>query len=362
MKYALSLVVLVATLSFAGSAFSGGCAETFSIKGYTKVWVYMFGAENSDPANSFRGYNWTTFQARLNDNIYACLGTHFKTWSGNKAVQVADVFLNMNIIPELSVKAGQFRVPIGWAFNCSGGGIYFLDRAYYTTTTEFKNFSGRDIGVQLHGQFDMVGLDVGIFNGTGAYTDADTSTNKKIAALLTVDATDWLTFAGGVSMIGQPKHDETVEIVPDSFVVVTVEEWSATGINAYALVDYPLSETADLIFQGEFLQAGYAGPEVISGEWEAGMTYNALLGVNIGLNNSFLTGIMPAVRYESLSPYEFVVVGADAAEDNITVIDGCLNCYLTAKNDIQIGVRNVSYEDADMDGYMDMYLGWRMNF
>ncbi|NOQ21506.1 MAG: hypothetical protein GQ565_02490 [Candidatus Aegiribacteria sp.] len=355
MKYALGLVVLVATLSFAGSDFSGGCGETFGIMGYTKVWFNMFGAENHDPANSFRGYNWTSFIGRLNENVYGCVGTQFKTWNGNTSIQVCDAFLNMKIIPELSIKAGQFRVPIGWAFNCSGGGIYFLDRAYYTTTTEFKNFSGRDIGVQLHGQFDMVGLDLGIYNGTGAYTDADTSTNKKIAALVTVDVTDWLTFAGGVSMIGQP-------VLHDTSGAVSQDEWSATAFDAYALVDYPLSETADLIFQGEFLQSGYAGPERIGGEWESAMAYNALLGVNIGIENSFLTGIMPAVRYESLSPYEFVEVGQDAAEDNITVMDFCLNCYITPKNNIQIGGRNFSYENENMDGHTDMYLGWRMNF
>ncbi|RKZ06835.1 hypothetical protein DRQ25_13030 [Candidatus Fermentibacteria bacterium] len=353
MKYALGLVVLVAALSFAGSDFSGGCAETFGISGYTKAWIYMNGTEDYNPANTFRAYNWTSFTARLNDNVYGSVGTQFATYNGDMDIQVCDAFLNMDIIPELSIKAGQFKIPFGYAFNCAGGGIYFLDRAAVTGMPEFTNYGGRDVGLKLHGQFDMVGIDVAYFNGTGAYTDADTTITKEFAALLTVKATDWLTVAGGVAMIGQPAITDTSG---------TVEEWSATGIDAYVLVDYPISENADLIFQGEFLQSGYAGPEVIGGEWEAGMAFYGLLGVNIGLENSFLTSIMPAVRYESLSPYEFVVVGADAAEDNITVIDGCLNCYLTPMNDIQIGVRNVAYEADTMDGYTDMYLGWRMNF
>lgn len=355
MKFALGLIVLVAMLSFAGSTFDGGCAETFGISGYTKAWVYMFGEEDHDPENSFRAYNWTAFTARLTDNVYGCVGTQFNTYNGNSSIQVCDVFLNMDIIPELSIKAGQFKIPLGYAFTCSGGGIYFLDRAAVTGTTEFNNFGGRDVGVQLHGQFDMVGIDVGYFNGTGAYDDAlDSLANKEIAALLTVDATDWLTIAGGFAIIGQP------ELVEDT--VITQEEWSATAFDVYLLADYPLSDAADLRFEGEFLQAGYAGAEDIGGEWEAAMAYYAMMGVNFQLENSFLASVMPAVRYESLSPYEYVVPDEDAVEEDITIIDGCVNCYLTPKHNIQIGVRNISYQDEDMEGYTDMYLGWRMNF
>ncbi len=354
MKYALCIVALVATLSFAGSTFDGGCADTFGINGYTKAWFYMFGAENSDPENTFRGYNWTAFTARLNDDVYGCVGTQFKTYDGNSSIQVCDAFLNMNIVPELSIRAGQFKIPFGWAFNCSGGGLYFLDRAAVTGTEDFTNFGGRDVGIKLHGQFDMVGIDVAYFNGTGSYTDADDAVNKEFAALLTVDATDWLTIAGGVAMIGAPQLD--------SAVVVTQEKWDATGIDAYVLADYPLSDASNLIFEGEFMQAGWTEPEVVGGEGKSGMAYYAMLGVNFDLEDGFLTSIMPAVRYESLSPSYFLVVGEDDPEDNITVMDFCLNCYLTPANTIQIGGRNVSYEDEDLEGYTDMYLGWRMNF
>ncbi len=359
MKYALSLVVLVAALSFAGSDFSGGCAETFGISGYTKAWVYMYGEDNlmrDDTEYTFRAYNWTSFTARLNDYVYGSVGTQFATYNGDHDIQVCDAFLNMDIIPELSIKAGQFKVPFGYAFNCAGGGIYFLDRAALVSTTDFNNFGGRDIGVKLHGQFDMVGIDVAYFNGQGAYTDADTTVNNEFAALLSVDATDWLTIAAGVAMIGEP-------VLYDSAgTTVVQEEWSATGIDAYVLVDYPISDNADLTFQGEFMQSGWAGPELIGAEGQDGNAFYALLGVNFALENSFLASIMPAVRYESLSPSYSLPVGDPEWENGITVIDGCLNCYLTPKNDIQIGVRNVSYEDENMDGYMDMYLGWRMNF
>ena len=357
MKYALGLVALVAALSFAGSDFSGGCAETFGISGYTKAWVYMYGEDNlsrGDTQYTFRAYNWTSFTARLNDYVYGSVGTQFATYNGDYDIQVCDAFLNMDIIPELSIKAGQFKVPFGYAFNCAGGGIYFLDRAAVTGTSDFNNFGGRDVGIKLHGQFDMVGVDVAFFNGQGAYTDADTTVTNEFAALLSVDATDWLTIAAGVAMIGEPQLD--------SAGVVTQEEWSATGIDAYVLVDYPISPSADLIFQGEFMQAGWDEAADIGGEGNDGSAFYALAGVNFGLENSFLASIMPAVRYESISPSYYQVINDPAPENSYTVIDGCVNCYLTPKNDIQIGVRNVAFEDDTMDGYTDMYLGWRMSF
>jgi hypothetical protein len=293
------------------------------------------------------------------------VGAQFKSWNGNSTLQVCDAFLNMNIVPELSIKAGQFKIPFGWAYNSSGGGQYFLDRAAVTDTGDFGNFGGRDVGLALHGQLDMVGVDVSYFNGTGTYTDADTTVNKEFAALLTVKATDWLTIAGGTAMIGQPNHQEMV-ITEDTLGADTsylsVKEWSATGIDAYVLVDYPISETANLIFQGEFMQTGYAGPDITNYEKTAGTAYYATLGANFGLENSFLSGIMPVIRYESLSPATNFASGATEPKDNTTVMDFGLNCYLTPRNTIQIGGRNVSYEADNVDGYTDMYLGWRMNF
>jgi len=371
MKYALGLIVFITMLGFAGSTFNGGCADTFGIKGYTKAWIYMYGSENHDPANTFRAYNWTTFMARLNDSVFGCVGTQFKTWNGSSSLQVCDAFLNMNIVPELSIKAGQFKIPFGWAFNSPGGAQCFLDRSAIAGTTEFANFGGRDIGLSIHGQFDMIGVDVAYFNGTGTYTDADSSNNKEFVALLTVKAADWLTIAGGAAMTGQPKHDvvipASIQISGDSVIVipestVTIEEWSATGIDAYALVNYPLSDASKLVFQGEFLQTGYTGAQPANGEWSSAMAYSAMLGVNFDLEDSFLAGIMPAVRYENLSPYEFVVTGASAAKDNETVMDFAVNCFLTPANTIQIGGRNFSFENENLDGYTDFYLGWRMNF
>ena len=87
-----------------------------------------------------------------------------------------------------------------------------------------------------------------------------------------------------------------------------------------------------------------------------------MLLMKIGLEGDFLSAIMPAIRYESLDPMEYYPSGGTAAEDKTTVIDFCLNFYNGDNHDIQLGGRNVGFEADGVDGYTDMYLGWRMRF
>jgi hypothetical protein len=353
MKYALALIALVTVLAFAGGEFGTGCAEMFKISGYNKAWIYMWGQDYADPDMSFRAYNWTAFQANLNDWVSGGVGLEFNSYSGNIDLQVCDAWLMGQLAPEFSLKAGQFKVPFGHAFTCSGGGIYFLDRAALASTMDFGYYGGRDIGLNAHAQFDMVGIDLGLYNGNGAYMDSDTTTNMQFVAGVTLDAADWMTFGAGVSMIGQPELTDSGVVVQDS--------WSGTGIDAYLLVNYPVSETADLVFEGEYLNAGWAGPDYDGFTEEAGSDFYAMLGVKIGLEG-FLSAIMPAVRYESLDPMELVADGGTNAEDKTTVIDFCLNFYNGDNHDIQLGGRNWGFENDNIDGYTDMYLGWRMRF
>lgn len=348
MRYALALLAAVAAVSLAGSHFSGGCAEVFGISGYAKAWFYMDGEEGADPEHAFRAYNWTGFKGRLNSNTFAYLGTDFASEGGNPALHVREAYLKMDIMPELSVTAGQFKIPLVYAFNRSGGRLYFLHRAYMTTTDEFDLYGGRDVGVSLHAQYDWVGIDLGIFNGTRIYNDAENGYNKQIVAKLTLDPTEWLTVAGGMNMIGMA-DDEALE---------GDDSWSAMGINAYALVDYPVSDNTDLIFVGELLHAGCPGPDVEGVDAKDGLLFYATLGARFSLENAIISGIMPAVRLEMIDPHD--PAGGDD-EDNETVIDAALNLYINPHNNLQIGLRNYSYE-ADVDGHMDMYLGWTLNF
>lgn len=351
MKYALGLVALVAALGFAGATFSGGPGETFTIKGYTKAWFYMDGYEIANPEHAFRGYNWTTLMGRLNETTYAYLGVNYRTWDDTTPLNVCDAYVSMDVIPELNVTAGQFKMPIGYASNCPGGDLYFLDRAALTETDEFGYYGGRDVGLNLHGRFDWVGLDLGVFNGTGIHSDAENYVDKQIVAKLTLDPAEWLTVAGGVTMIGRA---ENLPEIP--------EEWSATAINAYALADYPISGSADLVFEGEFWQMPFPGPEVAGVENNAAVAFYTTLGVNFTLQDALIHSVMPAVRYESYSPSEPVATGVERAEDNETFIDFCLNVFINPYNTIQIGGRNYGFEDENSDGWTDMYLGWRLNY
>ncbi|OPL17802.1 MAG: hypothetical protein AVO35_07955 [Candidatus Aegiribacteria sp. MLS_C] len=346
MKYALALVALVSVLAMA--------EPVVDISGFAKAWFYMYGEEGANPENTFRAYDWTTVKGRLSDDVYAFVGASYSSWDSDGDLQVCDAYLTMDIVPELSIKAGQFNIPLGWANCCPGGNLYFLDRAGVVSTDEFGWYSDRDLGVNLHGQFDMVGVDVGYFNGTGIHADASEFWNKEFVGKLTLDATDWLRIAGGVGMIGQPQID--------TLGTVLQEEWSSMGINAYALADYPMSESADLIFEAEYWNFGYAGPDVDNVDEEAGMDLYATLGVHFMLDGGFLHSIMPAVRYEMYSPQEAVTTGADRAEDNTSWIDACVNCFITPSNTLQLGIRNWSFEDENLDGYTDMYLGWRLNY
>jgi hypothetical protein len=356
MKYAIALVALVTALGFAESG-CVGCDDDFGVmvNGYAKAWFYMNGAEGADPENTFRAYDYTTIRGRLSESTYANVSASYKSWDADGDFTICDAYLTMKIMPEVAITAGQFNIPLGWANCCSGGNLFFLDRAGVVGTDEFALYSDRDLGVNLHGQFDMVGVDLGYFNGTGIHADANDLCNKEFAGKLTFDATDWLRIAAGVGMVGQPD-------IEDSTGTVIQDEWSAMGINAYTLVNYPMSESADLIFQGEFWQFGYPGPDVAGYDLNAGMDYYGMLGVNFMLEDAFLYSVMPAVRYETYSPSEMVAAGADGAEDNVTWIDACVNCFITPKNTVQIGLRNYGFEDDNTDGYTDMYLGWRLNY
>ncbi len=344
MKYTLLFVAIVATLAFAD----------VEIKGLGKVWFYMYGEENHEPGSTFRAYNSTAVSGNVTENLRAAFSVSYKSWKSGGTVSVGDACLSMKVMPQLSITAGQFKIPLGWAFNRSGGKLFFLERAMVTKVPEFGNYSGKDVGINFHGDFGTVGMDLGYFNGTGIYTDASDLVNKELVGRLTCDPVEWVKLSAGVGMIGQPDVEDSGGVVQ--------EEWSAMGINAYAVADRQLSDDTKLVFETEFWHFGYAGPDIANVHEKAGMDMYADLGVNFRLDGSIFSAVMPALRYEFYSPQEAVAAGSGRAEDNVTVMDFCLNCYVTPGNTIQVGGRNVSYEDDDVDGYTDMYLGWRLSY
>jgi hypothetical protein len=86
------------------------------------------------------------------------------------------------------IKAGQFKVPFGRQELTSSGSQQFVDRS--AVSNEFAR--GRDIGVQLWGQFgregvaDLVEWRAGVFNGAGRTTSRNTNDAMQYNARVTV--------------------------------------------------------------------------------------------------------------------------------------------------------------------------------
>lgn len=351
MKYALVLIGLVSVLALAGGEFATGGSEMFKFSGYSKFRLAMYGEEHSNPGSSFNLYNYTQWSPRISEMFNGVLSfdTYYGYGSSDVTLKLSNAYLNMSIIPELSLMGGRFKVPFANAFCCSGSALPFYDRAYIVTRTDFKNFGGYDIGASLMANFGPVGLDLAYTNGTDAI--ADTTCNKQFTARLQAFPAEWLGLGAAVAIIGQPA------LGGDS-----TDSWSATGMDIYAHADYPLSESAVLNFAGEYMMLGYAGPDVDNMENKDAMSYYASLGATFDVDMGAITAIMPAIRYESFTPSYQLASGGTEPENGQTIIDFCLNLHTGNMNTFQIGGRNMGYENADIEGYTDMYAGWRMKF
>ena len=107
-------------------------------------------------------------------------------FGGGKTV-VRDAYLDARFLPELALKVGKFKSPVGLERLQSASDLVFVERAYPTSVAP-----DRDIGVDLHGEFlgGVIGYDLGVFNGVpdGATSetsgDTDQNGSKDIEARL----------------------------------------------------------------------------------------------------------------------------------------------------------------------------------
>jgi len=122
MRYALVLIGLVSVLALAGGEFATGGSEMFKFSGYTKFRLAMYGQENNNPGSSFNVYNYTQWSPRVNEMFNGVLSfdTKYGFGSSDATLKLCDAYLNMIIIPELSLMGGRFKVPFGNASCCSG--------------------------------------------------------------------------------------------------------------------------------------------------------------------------------------------------------------------------------------------------
>ena len=347
MKYALVALIAVTFVAFAGEFATGG-SEMWKFKGYSLATAYIYGEEDSDVDMGFFAMTDLTWLPRV--NAYLDAKVEFKLYSTDGDLDLEDVYLNLHFSDQVCLIGGQFKQPIGYGYLESGSGLRFLHRPMWTSYAGFDIYGARDVGFGLMTDFGMGGIDLTYTNGNGDNT-VEIDSNKMIHFHGWATPTEWVKVGGSVAMY-TAYEDSSMD---DTF--------SSTGFGGYLVVDYPASPSIDVGLIGEYLSLGWWGPEITGTEMKSAGIMTAELNANFGVENAWiLTGVQPAIRYEQIDPATQLPEGATEPEDNYGAIDFCLNLHMTEMNTLQIGARNYSYEDDNMDGYTDMYLNWRMKF
>lgn len=346
LRYLLIVTVLAGTV-LAGGEFSTGGAELLQFKGYLISDFQIYGEEDADPDMGFDIIAALEWKPRLNEWLDAKIAfkskpTAFDGDMEDLSLTTEDVLLNLHFSDNVTFSMGQFKRPFGYNYTRSGSSMYFLDRAILQDQGEFKNFGKRDIGANLNLGLDMVNFDVAFTNGAGDNEPEDDS-NKQFTLRAEIEPVDGITIAGA---LGSYSEDDSTET------------YSATGLDFYTVVDYPLSETSTLNFVGEYLIMGEPAPDNV--DMNDATAYAFTLAPEFELDGTAIQALRPAIRYETYSPS---YGGGTDPQNDETAIDFCLNLDLySSSNTLQIGGRNLSFEDENTDGYTDMYVAWRMKF
>ncbi len=340
MKRTLLVLALFALVAFAGDFATGG-AELTQFKGFGTFRWTSFGEEGNPVGNEFSDYVWMAWLPKINDNVDFCISAKHAQTTG---FEFDAMYLNMQITECLSIRGGQFKLPFGHAFTRSGGSMYFADRSMITGGN-FGTFGGYDIGAQATVEFAPVTVDLMLSNGTGADANADTTVNKQFTARLAVQPTEWLTIGGSFAMVGTPEVADTVDAV------------SANGMDFFAVANYPVSPTGTLRFVGEYMIYG-AQDNLDDATDGNGMSIMA--GYDMDLDGNFIVNVMPAVRYDAVTPTD---VTGDAEDTGVNRIDFAVNMGIFSKlNTLQVGMRMYGAEAEGFDSYNDIYANWRINF
>lgn len=352
MKISVILLAVVTLLAFAGGEFATGGSELWKFKGYNIFRLHIEGAEDPPVDFAFSGVTTIFWMPQITENLSANVCSKIFTTTGE--FKLYDLWMDWEIADGMTVRAGQFNRPIGYAALESGMKLLFADRAWYTSGfsgSGFGIYGKRDTGVNLIGDFGQFGFDLAFTNGSG-WNALEDDCNKQFTTRLLAKPDEWITLAGS---FGIYTADDTLSTEEDA-------TYSANAFGGYAVVDYPAGENVTVNFVGEYLNLGYNGPDIDGLEKKSGSVMAALLGAKFGVDAGTLTAIQPVVRYEMISPATQLADGADEPQDNTDVIDFCVNMHFGNMNTIQLGGRNISYESEGVDSQTDMYINWRVCF
>ena len=347
MKKAIEILAVLACFAFAGEVLSGG-SDMIKFKGYATFRWTMFGEEDYNPGSTMSTYSYIQWCPRLNEYVDGAISATVTT-PGDADIRVDCANLNLHFTENFTLTGGQFKVPFGYAYTRSGGSMYFGDRSALVDGNNFDDFGGKDISTMLTAEFAPVTVDLALSNGNGMNASADDQDmNKQFTARVVADPTDWLEIGGSVAMIGHADLDST-EVLDES--------WNATGMDFFAVANYPVSPTGDLVFVGEYMMLG---AQDNYDDAEDGSRMSVMAGYDVDLDGDVFLAIMPALRYDMVTPID---VTGEAVDNGISRIDFCLNIDLFSQyNTLQIGARNYGSENENVDGHTDMYANWRMNF
>ena len=355
MKKAIAILSVLAVVAFAGDVVTGG-SEMLKFKGYGTFRWDMNGMENANPGNDMSTYSYICWLPKLNDYVDGYISVKMMTPEPSFNLDCA--YLNLHFTENLTLTGGQFKNPFGYAFTRSGGSMYFADRSgiLYTKYIEvgegtlglgWNMFGGYDNSAMLTAEFQPVTIDLALSNGTGTAAADDDVNKKQFTARIVAEPTEWLEVGGSMAMVGLGDNEDTEND----------ESWSANGMDFYGVVNYPVSPTGELVFVGEYMMLN--APDVFE-DAEAGNGMSVMLGYDIDLDGNVFMGIMPAVRYDMVTPVDETGNAEDTGMNNI---DFCLNIDLFSEmNTLQLGMRNYGAEAEGFEGYTDMYAKWRMNF
>ncbi len=355
MKRAIAILAVLACVAFAGEMVTGG-AELTKFKGYGTFRWDMYGEEDTEPGSAMSTYTYVGWYPMLNQHVDGVITAKISTPSDY--VEIFDVecaYLNLHLTENISLAGGQFKKPFGYGFTRSGGSMYFADRAGAVGgLSDFSNFGGYGVSTMLTASFSPVTVDLAISNNEMfPVGETEILLNKQFTARVVAEPTEWFSLGGSLAMISAP-DDETTEEQDES--------WGANGIDVFAVADYPVSPTGTLVFVGEYLMYGAADTYDDAAD---GSGMSVMAGYDMALDGYAIKGIMPAVRYDMVTPID---LSGEAEDTGRSYIDFCVNIDLFSEmNTLQIGARNNGFENSDPDeggteSYTDMYAKWRMNF
>lgn len=102
---------------------------------------------------------------------------------GNGNASLYDAYIDAEARPEIRVRAGKFKGPVGLERLQNAQALYFTERALPTDLVP-----NRDVGAMVHGKLwgGVLGYELGVFNGTadGQSVDADVDDAKELAGRL----------------------------------------------------------------------------------------------------------------------------------------------------------------------------------